>query len=206
VARVIVVLYALCAVSCRSTGRAIDVAVAFDNPWTFGGYTFSPADQSIVRTIALATLRHAYRGFDVRFAERPARDRLIRVEETPYATTPSLRAPGAAGMTYPASRISSVRIDVLLASELSAAGCRDMRSCPKSRVELLEGLGRGVGATGAHELGHQVGIRFVADVPCDECYDGSRSTSAAHFFGAKHWSANAATAMNRLLPPIARVR
>lgn len=204
-ARVIVVLFAVCASSCRFARGPIDVAVAFDNPWTLGGNRFSPADQSIVKTVALETLRHAYRGFDVQFAERASGDRLIRVEETPYATAPSLRAPGAAGMTFPASRISTVRIDVLLASELSAAGCREVHGCTTSRAALLEGLGRGIGATGAHELGHQVGIRFVRDVACDECYDGSRSTSATHFFGTKHWSADAAAAMNRLLPPAARV-
>lgn len=199
-------LLVLCTVACRFTHAPIDVAVAFDNPWTLGGDTFSLSEQSIVKAAALDTLRRAYRGFDVRFAERASGDRLIRVEETPYAPTPSLRAPGAAGVTYPASNVSSVRIDILLAEELSAAGCRDLRSCARPRAEMLEGLGHGIGATAAHELGHQVGIRFVRDARCDDCYDGSRSASSAHFFGPQRWSPDAAAAMKRLLPPAAGVR
>jgi len=195
-----VAMLVVCAVSCRFARAPVNVAVRFDNPWILGADTFDPADQHVIKSAALDTLRHAFASFDVRFAERPSADRLIRVEETPYTATPTLRAPGAAGMTYPASTVSSVRIDVLLAQELAAARCRDMRSCLKSRRELLEGLGRGIGATAAHELGHQAGIRFVTDVPCDDCYDGGRA-SPAHFFAVKHWSADAAARMKRLLPP-----
>jgi hypothetical protein len=93
-----------------------------------------------------------------------------------------------------------VRIDVLFFAELSAAECREMRACTKSRAALLDGLGRGVGATAAHELGHQAGIRFVTDSQCDDCYDGNRSTSYVHFFGTKRWSPEAAAGMTRLLP------
>jgi hypothetical protein len=206
VARFVVVVLAVCAASCRVTRGPITVAVAFDNAWTLGGDTFSGSDQAIVKAAALETLRHAFDGFDIRFAEGASSDRVIRVEDTPYASTAALRAPGAAGMTYPASTVSSVRIDVLLAAELSAAGCRDLHRCAKTRAQLLEGLGRGVGATGAHELGHQMGIRFVKDAACDDCYDGARSISAAHFFTAKHWSSDAAEAMKRLLPPAPRGR
>jgi len=213
--RFAVALAAVWLASCRFTHAPIDVAVVFANSWTLAGVTFQPSDQSVVKTTALETLRRAYAGFDVRFAEtidtsdangprarsrRVSADRTIRVEETQYASAPSLRAPGAAGMTYPVATVSSVRIDVLLTEELAAAGCRDLRNCARPRAELLEGLGRGIGATGAHELGHQVGIRFVNDVPCDECYDGSRSTSAAHFFAPKHWSPEAVAGMKRALP------
>src|SRR5206468_12541024 len=106
----------------------------------------------------------------------------------PYGSTPLFRAPGAAGLTYPASTVSSVRFDVLFFAERSAAGCHDATPCTKTRAELLEGLGRGIGATAAHELGHQAGIEFVRDSPCADCYDGNRSTSYAHFFETKHWS------------------
>jgi len=176
------------------------VALVFENPWTLGADTLAVSEQSAVKAAALETLRRAFAGFDVRFAEANAGDRLIRVEDTPYASTPQFRAPGAAGLTYPASTVSSVRIDVLFFAELSAAGCREMSGCTKSRAELLEGLGRGVGATAAHELGHQAGVRFVRDIPCDDCYDGDRSTSYAHFFGTKRWSPEAAAIMTRLLP------
>lgn len=201
VTRLAVSLLALPVLSSCAQRSPIDVALVFDTPWTLGADTLSVAEQAVVKAAALATLRRAYAGFGVQFAEAPAGDRLIRVEDTPYSSTPQFRAPGAAGLTYPAATISSVRFDVLWFAELAVTGCRDPNTCSKTRTELLEGLGRGIGATAAHELGHQTGIRFVTDSPCDDCYDGNRSASYAHFFGAKHWSPEAAAAMSRVLPP-----
>jgi hypothetical protein len=68
------------------------------------------------------------------------------------------------------------------------------------RAALVDGLGRGVGATAAHELGHQAGFRFALDSRCDDCYDGRASTSYAHFFGRMHWSDPALQIMVRTLP------
>ncbi len=56
---------------------------------------------------------------------------------------------------------------------------------------MVEGLGRGIGATGAHELGHQRNFGFSRDVVCDSCYDSHTSESYVHFFGKKDWSKNA---------------
>jgi hypothetical protein len=56
---------------------------------------------------------------------------------------------------------------------------------------MVDALGRGVGATAAHELGHQAGLGFSRDHTCDDCYDGSSAKSRAHFFGEKHWSPEA---------------
>jgi hypothetical protein len=199
--RLLVSLLAIAALSCRVSRSPITVALVFENPWTLGADTLSVAEQAVVKAAALETLRRAYAGFGVQFAEARAGDRLISVEDTPYASTPQFRAPGAAGLTYPVTTVSSVRFDVLWFAELAVTGCRDPHTCSKTRTELLEGLGRGIGATAAHELGHQAGIRFVTDSQCDDCYDGNRSTSYAHFFGTKHWSPEAAAMMTRVLPP-----
>ena len=203
VARLVVSLLAMAAMSCRFSRSPINVAVAFESPWTLGTDTLSVSEQSVVKAATLETLRRAYSGFRVHFVEARAGDRLIRIEETPYGSTPQFRIPGAAGLTYHASTVSSVRIDVLWFAELAVTGCRDPQSCTKTRTELLEGLGRGIGATAAHELGHQAGIRLVGDSQCDDCYDGHRSTSYAHFFGTKHWSPEAAARMTEILPPAA---
>jgi hypothetical protein len=104
-------------------------------------------------------------------------------------------------VTYPASRVSSVRVDVLVNAEMAAANCRDLSRCTKTRTELLNALGKGIGATAAHELGHQAGLGFAMDSPCDDCYDGKTSTSSDHFFGDKHWSDGATEIMRRVLPP-----
>jgi hypothetical protein len=65
---------------------------------------------------------------------------------------------------------------------------------------MVEALGRGIGATGAHELGHQVFLGFALDSTCDDCYDGRTSTTHDHFFGTKHWSNDALAVMRRVLP------
>ena len=83
---------------------------------------------------------------------------------------------------------------------MAAAGCRGFAHCTKTRAELLEGFGKGIGATAAHELGHQAGFGFAIDSHCEDCYDGNMSTGYNHFFGTKHWSDRALQIMRRVLP------
>ena len=203
----IAIAAALLAGACPSACRRrvpLDVVVTFVNSWRLAGAALSADDQAIVKRTTLDTLRSAFEEFDVRFDEArndsvPAAARIIRVEDTPYSR-PALTF-GAAGVTYPATRVSSVRFDVLVNAELAAAACPSLARCTKTRSELLEGLGRGIGSTAAHELGHQGGLEFARDSACDDCYDGTSSASYAHFFGRKHWSDRALRIMRRTLPP-----
>jgi len=186
------------AISCRSTQQPLAVAVTFANTWRVAGDALTTEERSRLTRAALDAMRDAFSGFDVVIAEAPAGARLIRVEDTPAVRTPFF---GAAGVTYPAARTSSVRFDVLANLELAVVHCRDFAQCAAMpRAALVDGLGRGVGATAAHELGHQAGFRFALDSRCDDCYDGNASTSYAHFFGRKHWSDRALQIMNRTLP------
>ena len=105
---------------------------------------------------------------------------------------------GAVGVTYPVTTVSTVHPDALYLAELAATRCADLDGCAtKTRAQLLEGLGRGIGATAAHELGHQAGLHFSRDARCVECYDGNTATTNMHFFGIKHWSPEALTIMRR---------
>jgi len=187
----------LAALACRST-TPLDVGVTFTNAWRVRGQTLTADEQTRIKRTALATLREAFRDFAVQFAEDDAPARKIRIEDTPYGRMLTF---GAAGMTYPVALVSSVRFDVLANNVLAAAGCETLDRCAaKTRLELVDGLGRGVGATAAHELGHQAGLGFSHDARCDDCYDGSASTSDAHFFGEKRWSESALAQMRRTLP------
>lgn len=67
--------------------------------------------------------------------------------------------------------------------------------------DLVEALARGIGATAAHELGHQYGLGFTHDVSCSDCYDGGTSDTRAHYFGPLHWSQRAQEEMKKVLPP-----
>jgi hypothetical protein len=184
------------AASCRAVAP-LDVGVTFTNSWRVAGDALTASEQTRIRDLALATLRAAFEGFDVRFTDGAARERSIRVEDTPYSRMLNF---GAAGMTYPVSLVSSVRFDILANNVLASVGCQHLDDCrAKMREELVDGLGRGVGATAAHELGHQAGLGFSHDAPCDDCYDGRSSTSYAHFFGAKHWSGAELATLRRVL-------
>jgi uncharacterized membrane protein len=186
------------AIGCRSTPAPLGVAVTFANTWRVGGEDLTTEERARLTRAALDAMRAAFAGFDVVIAEASSGARLIRVEDTPAVRTPFF---GAAGVTYPAARTSSVRFDVLANLELAVVHCRDFAHCAAMpRGALVNGLGRGVGATAAHELGHQAGFRFALDSRCDDCYDGNTSTSYAHFFGQKHWSDRALQIMNRTLP------
>jgi len=102
-------------------------------------------------------------------------------------------------VTYTVTRTSTVYLDVLYNMELAATTCQSLSCDSKTRAELLDGLGRAIGATAAHELGHQAGFGFSRDSPCDDCYDSHSAANAAHFFAIKHWSDDAVTIMNRVL-------
>ena len=194
------ILVSLSTVSCTQPAAPLTVAMRFANSWRIGGEPLTQAEQAQLKQAALDAMRSAFRGFDLIVGEQPSRSaREIRVEDTPYGRRPDF---GATGVTYPASRTSSVRFDVLANVELAVVQCRTISDCPgTSRAALIEGLGRGVGATAAHELGHQRGLEFTRDSRCDDCYDGTASTSYAHFFGSKHWSDAALEVMKRTLRP-----
>src|SRR5262249_40874335 len=165
--------------------------------WKIAGEPLTGAEQSTLKQTAIDVMRRAFTGFDVNVDETGSGARTIRVEDTPYGRMLF----GAAGVTYPAAHVSSVRFDVLANLELAAVQCRDIMQCPAMpRDRLVEGLGRGVGATAAHELGHQAGFRFGLDSHCSDCYDSRESTSYAHFFGPLHWSDRALQIMKRTLP------
>ena len=196
----VTVLSAALLSSCHQTPFV--VGVRFDNTWTIRGEALDEGDVAIIKQSALDTLRSAYAGFAVQFLEGATGSRMIRVEDTPFGSGGGFRVfQGGAGLTYPGSMVSSVRFDVLAAEALTAAHCTAMTRCAMSRRQLLEGLGRGVGATAAHELGHQAALEFTRDARCDDCYDGATSRNAAHFFGQEHWSEVALTRMRLLLPP-----
>ena len=186
--------------SCRPRHR-VTVGVVFTTAWTFRGARIDEPDRAVVIQSTFDTLREAFTGFDVEFVDSASADHVVRVEDATYAADPRQRVSfGAVGITYPMLRASSVRIDVLFDNELVVIGCSEGRNCPKSRTELLDGLGRGVGATAAHELGHQIGFGFTHDSACADCLDGSSSFDRAHFWGRKHWSNDARRRMQQMLP------
>jgi hypothetical protein len=171
--------------SCSSKPLRVDLV--FDNSWKLGEEILTEPERSLVRSTALQTLRAAYSGFNVHFGDEPSGDCSIKLENTPYRSygPGSTVYPGAVGTTYPVAKVSSVYPDALYAAELAVARCRNITRCDtKTRQQLLEGWGRGIGATAAHELGHQAGLHFSRDSLCDDCYDSHSANTYAHFLRA----------------------
>ena len=174
-----------------SARPALRVGVVFDNNWTLGPIALSADEQGRVKAAAFATLRGAFDGFDVDFAEDASRERLIRLDRH------LLRI----GATPIGSKVSYVSLDGLNLTLVTVVGCHDIASCDRyPRAELIEALGHGFGATAAHELGHQAGLQFVRDLDCADCWDGASATHRSHFFGGKHWSPGALATMRYVLP------
>ena len=81
------------------------------------------------------------------------------------------------------------------------------QTAESSRVQLVTALAQGIGATAAHEVGHQqkpyVQKQFTFDVACTNCYDyvgTSGRWPRVYFLGQLDWSPRAREAMRTALP------
>jgi hypothetical protein len=182
--------------------RPVRIGLVFDNDWQMGRDVLTRQEQARVKAVALETLQVAFRGFDVTVREGRDADRLVIVDQGFVAGLRPAGQPAPVGETLPFAWVSRVHFDELCGTLLTVAGCAGAAAhCTKTRAELVEGLGRGIGGTAAHELGHQTGFRFALDARCDACYDGGTSNTVEHFFGSQHWSEAALAIMRRVLPP-----
>ena len=181
--------------------RPVSIGLVFDNEWRLNAATLTTEEQTALKTTALRALQQAFHGFDVTVREGRSADRLVIVDTGYVAGLRQRGQPAPVGETLPFARASYVHFDEMFQTLLAVVGCADLAGCRTSREEMIEALGRGIGATAAHELGHQVGFNFAVDAICDACYDGRTSRTDEHFFGSLHWSDAALSTMRRVLPP-----
>ena len=187
------VAVSLLLLSTACTLKPVTVGMILEDVCELGKDTLTEPEQSIVKDTALQTLRQAYQDFGVFVAEGHNGSRLIFVDKGVPARL------GAVGETHVLVTVSNVHVEPLYHALLNVVGCDGIATCgKKTRAEMVEALGRGIGATGAHELGHQVFLDFSLDSRCDDCYDGHTSTTYDHFFGTKHWSNDALAILRRV--------
>ena len=122
---------------------------------------------------------------------------------------------GEVGASWPLVSFSDIYFKSLHDALREAEGCGslDFNACAQlkgmSRVAFVTAMGRGLGATVAHELGHQGGVAFTVHVPtspeaklrCPGCYDADSAAFHEHFFGPLVWSKDSKDRMKRLLLP-----
>jgi hypothetical protein len=119
----------------------------FDNDWRLNETTLTIDEQTALKAEALQTLQHAFRGFDVSVREGRNANRLVIVDTGYVAGLRPRGQPAPVGETLPFARASHVHFDEMFHTLLAVAGCADLEGCRRSREEMIEALGRGVGAS-----------------------------------------------------------
>jgi hypothetical protein len=102
----------------------------------------------------------------------------------------------SAGDTWPLSKSSNVYYSVLAKRALShATGQRN------DRMHVLMGLGQGIGATAALELGHEwpIGMPTVDQRHDEGGYDYYTFDRYHHFYGQLHWTEASLTLLQKNL-------
>ncbi len=133
----------------------VSVGVVFGNNWVLGPVSLTSDEQRRIKDAAFATMQRAFSGFAVDFVDDARADRIIRLNRQLFG----------AGATRIGSRMSDVNLDAVYLTLLAVTGCHDLASCDDfERAALVDALGRGIGATAAHELGHQAGFMFTREV------------------------------------------
>lgn len=163
------------------------VSWEWKNKWTDveGDGELKEEEVAMVKLTAQQTFRKAYSGFNVTISEGAQRKIIVQ----PWF--------GNAGQTF--GYESTVWYESLRSSMRNILIDRKIK---KDRAELIEGLGRGIGATAAHELGHQPGLYFATDTTKGADYYDSHEVgldSYSHFFGEKSWSPFAMEKMKQVL-------
>jgi RHS repeat-associated protein len=169
----------------------ITVGLEWTDNWELrSGDSLSGSEVDSLKAEAMRTLRAAYVGFRVLFNESGMGQRKIRIRNQRHGT--------ALGETLN----TSLESDVFLIDHRESLDAVTAENRIKvGRKEYVEALGRGLGATAAHELGHQAPLWYVFDRAADpSTYDHYRG-SYELFFTQKRWSKFALDRMNDVLPP-----
>jgi RHS repeat-associated protein len=138
--------------------------------------SLSSDEIDIVKDRAMDTMRNAYKGFNVRFNEGGPGSRTIKIVNQYNSSL---------GQTVNISRESYVYMQD---HKLNLDSIIKTRNMTISRTEYLEAFGRGVGATAAHELGHQANFGWTLDRTAEPATYDYDSGGYEHFFTEKYWS------------------
>jgi len=173
-------------------------------------YEYSVPERALIWETARTTAQAAFQGYNVDFTfdERTREE----IEQDPrqqrhiYVNNMIGPKQGEVGATYQRNLYSDVYIWSLETALKTAEGCwpKDIDGCAQqtetTRLALVTALGRGLGATAAHELGHQALLGFTFDVTDrSDRYDSESAVSHDHFFNPLDWSDQAKAKMKRVL-------
>jgi hypothetical protein len=177
----------------KSRQVVVKAGVVFDPDVTFDisaldaqqlGGPVTEDERAMMRATVWSELRTAYDGMRIRFTVNPDAFYKIRVVQGTLVAA-SRMSSGAAGETYtlgPLGGFSTVSVGIAVRGAFAYA--------PEgaTRRVILEGIGRGVGRTIVHELGHQiVGSRYPHSRD-DRSYEYGSPDRIGQYYGPIHWS------------------
>jgi RHS repeat-associated protein len=149
--------------------------LAFDwrNRFTLGKGELTSEEIEIVKLWTYQTARLAFSGFAVTVSEGGGTNRMIVKQSESVG--------GYAGSTLLGQAASEIGYDVL------ESRARYYAPNKSDRREIAAGIGRGIGATAAHELAHQVGVPWMDQTRDPNGYDFHSSDRFSQYYGQLHW-------------------
>lgn len=170
-------------------GRSVEAHFWFDGvTCDLGGWEeriegrLRPDECQRVRDLAFSALEAAYAGLRVRFVGTPGGTYRVRVlQDFPPRPGPA----NPVGVARPMGPLGGEA-----AVSFRGAAALAVHHAPPgaSRASIVEGIGRGIGRTAAHELAHL--ILFGEHVPESEdprSYEYESPDRADQYYGALHW-------------------
>lgn len=176
----------------RNLKLPVRASWVWKNSWRSidGKKSLNDDEINIIKQTAYATFKKAFSGYTVDSVEGEGGNRKIVISD---------ELGSGVGATYPTTYLSTVYFPNVKATLGAVVTSNNIN---KNSTEMLEALGRGLGATAAHELGHQFGLEFSTHPKSQGFYDTEalNETSVDHFFGELRWSPFAMEKMNNVLP------
>ena len=164
----------------------------WENTFTLDGRVLSDTEIELVKLWAVHTMRRAHSGFAIELSKRDGTN-IIHIRDV---CTHVRCDADSAGDTWPLSKSSNVYYSVLAKRALShATGQRN------DRMHVLMGLGQGIGATAAHEVGHEwpIGMPTVDQRHDGGGYDYYTFDRYHHSYGQLHWTEASLTLLRKNL-------
>jgi hypothetical protein len=160
----------------RSFTLPADCVTKLDGP-------LSAEDIDVIENRSREELDQAFSGFNIHITDR--QDAHWRVSVVKSVTVHQMQ-PVAGGSLELGSLGGSGSVGFVFLAELAVRHARDNAS----RGDMLDGIGRGIGAAAAHEIAHQIlGGAMRDDRTQTDSYEYFSADRASQYFGTLHWTA-----------------
>ena len=137
-------------------------------------------EKARIESVARTELEDAYRGLRIKFSSAATGFyRVSVVQDIPARGLPT----AGQSRRLPSGGVGAVNFRTVADSAVAYA------PPGASRAQMIEGIGRGIGRTAAHEFAHQILPRVNLHATKDkDSYEFASSERASQFYGPLHWA------------------